>query len=138
MENPKLTELQLKWFSFRPTLPLAYFEEDPVTKAVIYIPNRGIFTSRLNPYNNTEAKEKSIVKWQLILLGYQPNDAAQTCGFCNLYIAEGCRDCPIDLLGYSQCTNDAFTKYKRGKNNQRRMDAAQEELTFLESLEVTA
>ena len=94
------------------------------------IPKSKYFESIKASENLEQAWEKTILKWELIVQGFQIYRGQQTitCGLCDLYYKKECWDCPIsEKIGLPSCLDTPIRKW----NSRRSLENAKNERDFL-------
>jgi hypothetical protein len=105
----------------------------------------GLFLNK-STVSKAEALALSIAKWEQVVAFYEecPDDLLKcggrfTCGFCLVYGADGCLNCPVAMAtGYDLCQNTPYDKYVVAIDEddpEAAYGAAIEELAFLHSLQ---
>ncbi len=73
------------------------------------------FDSERRAITLKEAWEKTFEKWELILGGFWTNDDMATCGLCNYFFENRCRECPVaEMAGDIDCLKTPY--YTSGKD----------------------
>jgi hypothetical protein len=79
--------------------------------------DRNVFISIKVAETVRQAFEKSILKWELIVKGWDTYNSIETCGLCDLYFEHGndeesCVGCPIfERTGEKYCGGSPYNNY---------------------------
>lgn len=127
------------------SIAMCHFAVDPKENKLINV-------KKLEPFNDIEALELSIAKWQTIIntieAGYEvgSDGGTSTCGLCVRHLGDASGPSPCDqngmcpvkrMSGQVHCACTPYNKWVTAKNNEDdedKLDAAYQEVEFLQNI----